>query len=369
MYRVGAAERRRQRRLTIGNARLIDLGVARERARAALRAAKEGSDPAVKVDPPRRITFREAFDNYMDLHVVPNLRARTAGDKRAMFEREVLGTWGDRPLDSIRRADVVVLIDGLVARGARVVANRVFESIRAFFNWAIARGIVSESPCYGAKRPTTEKPRERDLNEDEVRLFWRGAGEIGAPFDNLFRLLLLTAQRRDEVRCMRWREVDLGKASWTIPADRAKNGREHVVALSELALEILRSIEARQPKHGPDELIFGSHANPRNAISGLSRAKRRLDAAMTRVAGTSVRPFVLHDLRRTAVSLMAEMGIPPHVADRVLNHKSGTIRGVAAIYQRYEFGSEERDALMRWGRRVAELVYSECGIKDMELRA
>jgi integrase len=355
MYRAGDGADRRQRRMTIGDANLLKLGEARELARARLKLAKAGTDPAVRVVLPERLLVRDALGRYMAQHVTPNLRPRTVA-AWAAFQRDVLKPWGDRPLDGITKADVIQLVDAVIERGAQVSANRLFEALRAFFNWAVGKGLVPGSPCAGAKKPVKEVARERFLNAQEIRWFWAATGEIGAPFGDLFRLLLVTAQRREEVRGMRWGEVDIKKRTWTIPASRAKNGKQHEVALSDPAIGILEAIAARRPDR---DRVFGSD-RPRlpgwPPISGLSRAKRRLDAAMRTRAGKPIAPFTLHDLRRTVVDQMMEIGVDPHVADKILAHKSGVIRGVQAIYNRHQFEPQQRAALEKWGRHLAALV-------------
>jgi integrase len=154
-------------------------------------------------------------------------------------------------------------------------------------------------------------------------------------------MLALTGQRRDEVGRMAWTDLDLENGLWVVPGEHAKNGKPHTVHLSHPALELLSQI----PQTG--DLVFSS--NGTTLFQGYSKAKARLD----RISGVS--GWTLHDLRRTVVSGMARLGIPPHVADKILNHQTGTISGVAAVYQRHEFLLERRDALRLWGRHVLGL--------------
>jgi integrase len=224
------------------------------------------------------------------------------------------------------------------------------------------------------KLPTKERPRDRVLTEDELRWLWSAAAEIDWPFGPLAKLLLLTAQRRDEVAGMQWPELDLVKRTWVIPRHKMKNARAHEVHLSEAAVGVLQSL----PRVG-DELIFTTTGA--SAVSGFSRAKRRLDVEMVKARRRSLRlpeddaryrkalglpagkslpveipDWTLHDLRRTAVTGMARLNFPPHVVDKLLNHVSGTIRGVAAIYNRFEYLDERRAALEAWGRYISGLM-------------
>ena len=224
------------------------------------------------------------------------------------------------------------------------------------------------------KLPTKEHPRDRALTDDEIRWLWQAAEEVGWPFGPVTKLLLLTAQRRDEVANLEWSEIDLAKRVWTLPRDKAKNNRAHEVQLSELAIETLRSL----PRVG-DRYVFSTTGD--GPVAGFSRAKLRIDAAMIAArrrelglpqeeneyrralgAGPDKPPpveishWIFHDLRRTAATGMARLNIAPHVVDKILNHVSGTIRGVAAVYNRFEYLQERRTALEAWGRLVSDLV-------------
>ncbi len=156
--------------------------------------------------------------------------------------------------------------------------------------------------------------------------------------------MALTGQRREEVAQLAWNEIDLPSRTWMLPASRTKNGRLHIVHLSQDAFAVLK----RTPTMG--EFVFSlSGTKP---FQSFSAAKRELD----KLSGVS--DWRLHDLRRTCVSGMARLGVPPHVADKVLNHQTGTISGVAAVYQRHEFLAERKDALERWSAHLARLLES-----------
>jgi len=207
----------------------------------------------------------------------------------------------------------------------------------------------------GMKPPTKERARDRALTDDELRWFWRACETIDWPFGPLAKLLLLTAQRRDEVGGMESSELYFAQKTWTLPRNKVKNNRAHEVHLSDAALQILRSVP--RVGNGP---VFSTNGRP---VSGFSQGKKRLDAAMFKAKrdelGDKAAPiphWILHDLRRTAATGMARLNIPPHVVDKVLNHVSGTIRGVAAVYNRFEYLEERRAALEAWGRYVCNLV-------------
>jgi integrase len=362
-YRIAG----RLRRLTLGNYPALIPVQARREAQRALDRVREGVDPAEekraqRSDVPRGSLSTDAFGALVEDYLVrlqKNTAPSTYREARRILGRDVVPAWRNRAIGSIARGDVNRILDAIVARGADVHANRVLTRVRALFNWAVERGRIPSSPIAGMKPPTKERPRDRVLSDDELRWLWQGCDVIEWPFGPLVKLLLLTAQRRDEVAGMEWREVDLKRCAWTMPAEKSKNNRAHEVQLSEAALQILKLA----PRTG-DNLIFTMTGS--TPVSGFSRAKNRLDAEMLAAKRKelgkkcdAIAPWILHDLRRTAATGMARLNLPPHVVDKVLNHVSGTIRGVAAVYNRFEYIEERRVALEAWGRFVMILVTPE----------
>ena len=348
----------RLRRFTLGAYPAIKPAQARREAQAALERVRQGVDPAEEKRArrdrrfPEADTFGAVARDYLERHHKQNNRESTFLEVKRNFERDVLPRWGKRPIASISRRDIIDLIDGITARGAPVLANRTLARLRALFNWAIEKDRLAVSPAAGMKLPSVEQTRDRVLTDDEVRWHWQGCDEIGWPFGPLAKLLLLTGQRRDEVADAEWAEIDFTKRLWSIPAHRAKSARAHEVHLSDAALDVLRNL----PRVGERFVLSTNGEAP---ISGFSRSKRRLDAAMAKardIGATAIPNWTLHDLRRTATTGMARLNFPPHVVDRILNHSGGTIRGVAAIYNRFAYVDERRAALEAWGRYVSGLV-------------
>ena len=213
-YRQGG----RPRKHTLGPYPALKLATARKAGGDALRAVAEGRDPAaerqeerrrVKAGVADRDVFDRAFADYLARHVRPNLKASSARECEAIFRREVLPKWGKRRLTEITKADVIDLVDDIVDRGVPLTANKVFTQLRTFFNWLVARDAIPSSPCQGIKKPAIETSRERALTDAEVRWLWRACEEIGWPFGQIVKLLLLTGARREEVRAMADREIDL----------------------------------------------------------------------------------------------------------------------------------------------------------------
>jgi integrase len=201
------------------------------------------------------------------------------------------------------------------------------------------------------------------LTNEELRLAWHAAEGLGYPFGPLVRLLLLTGQRREEVAGLRWQELNRGAAAWTLPRERAKNCKSHLVPLSQPAIGLLDGI-ARSAKWPRTGFVFTTTgATP---VSGYSRAKRRLDEAMIDLLNeedqdaeeevSAVPPWRLHDLRRTVATGLQRLGIRFEVTEAVLNHVSGVRSGVAGVYQRHDWAEEKRDALEKWAAAVERIV-------------
>jgi integrase len=263
--------------------------------------------------------------------------------------------WGKRKFAEIQKRDIIAELDKIVDRGGRgTTANRTLAAIRRLCNWAVERDILSSSPCAGIKPQVEEVKRDRVLSEDEIRWLWSGCDKIGQPFGHAIKLLLLTGQRRGEVGEMTDREIDLHKHLWTIPKYRAKNNKAHEVPLSDAALAIIDGVKRIK---GDATYIFTT--NGESPVSGWSKVKRQLDALMSEIAreqGQKLQPWRIHDLRRTAASGMARVGVQLPVIEKVLNHTSGSFGGIVGVYQRHDFAAEKRAALDEWSREVERTI-------------
>jgi len=370
MYRVGG----KLVRETIGTVALIpSVAEARDRARESLQKAQKGINPvqerreaeeaakiAKKTAPAR--TFAAAADRYLREHVEQHTKPSTIRETKRIFDRDVTPRWRERPIAEITRQDVSEVLDEIAGRGAMVQANQTLKRLKTLFRWALDEELIIADPTIRVRKRVRETARDRALRHDEIHLFWAGCEKVGWPFGPMFKLLLLTAQRRDEVGTMEWPEIDVDKRVWTIPRQKAKNDRTHEVHLSELALEIIGGL----PRIGKStRFVFTT--NGERPVSGFSKAKQRLDKHMMELLRAELEVgrdhdkaeidgWILHDLRRTAATGMARLNIAPHVVDRILNHVSGTIRGVAAVYNRHAYLEERKSALETWGRYVESLV-------------
>ena len=334
--------------MKLGGYPAISLADAREAAREVFSETGKGGDPAAA----RRATGQAAEANTLSLIArqfitrYAKRRNRSWQETERILERYVLPEWGDRPISEITRRDILDLLDGMVDRGVPVMAKQTHATIRKLFYWALDRDIISTSPCVRVPVPGAAAERDRVLTDEELRAVWLACDPLGWPFGAVVRLLILTAQRRDEVATTEWGDLDLDQRLWTIPGRRTKNGQTQEVPLCAAAVSILSEVPRTS-----DVFVFSTDG--RVPVAGFSTAKRRLDA----LCGVS--DWVLHDLRRTTATGLARLGEAPHVVEKVLNHKSGTVSGVAAIYNRHGYLDEKRQALDAWARRVNAIVTGE----------
>jgi integrase len=207
--------------------------------------------------------------------------------------------------------------------------NYAFTTFKVFFNWAARRQYLKRNPLDALKRPNRTYSRDRVLSEDEVRTLLTYTLNQRSRFNDIVSLLLLTGQRKSEIAELSWSEVD--RDLLVFSAFRTKNKREHVVPICQMALDLLGAID------GGSTYVFGT-AERDAPFNGWNRAQRGL------LEATSLPHFTLHDLRRTFATMHARLGTPVHVTERLLNHASGTVSGVAAVYNRHSYLDEMKQA-------------------------
>ncbi|MDE3766140.1 tyrosine-type recombinase/integrase [Sinorhizobium meliloti] len=353
-------------KFTIGSFGAWKLADARKEAGRVMRAYDEGRDPRAEKQEANsgENLVENVLDDFLKRHVKAKNKARTAYDVENTIKREIKPKWKGKRITAIRRRDVVNLLDDMVDRGVPTMAVRTYALLKKLFNWCVERGILEISPMGGLKAPATVAARDRVLSDTELRWAWQAADDIGWPFGPLFKMLMVTAQRKEEVAGAARPEfvLNVKEPTWLIPPARAKNGREHLVLVMPLVVGLIEAL----PVIDESDLLFTT--NGKTTVGGFSKAKERLDAAMLRIGRkeaeergddpdeVTIEPWVLHDFRRTAASGMAALGVQPHVIEAVLNHKSGTIKGVAAVYNRHDYYEEKRAALVLWERRVKAII-------------
>lgn len=359
-------------RLTIGKAKLTDdgpglsLADARQKAGELTNQASTGIDPrqfkkaekAVNAEKAAN-TFSVVAERFMRQHAEPHLAVSTVKEYRWALQGKDTKPWANRPVSAISRADVRELLDGMLEEGRGASANKMLAYLSKFFNWSAEKDLIQIPPTDRIKKPAPKVIGERTLNAAEVAEVWGAFDAEGGIFGDLFKLLLLTGQRRCEVSGMRLGELTGTAGAWTsweIPRDRTKNSRPHLVPLSP---QMVKIIDGR-PEIGDAGLLFS--ATGATPASGFSRAKRRIDKAIAEArkkAGQAPMPdWDLHDLRRTMVTMMNEnLGIAPHVVEACVNHVSGLAKaGVAGVYNKALYLEERRRAMDAWGNYVERLV-------------
>jgi integrase len=353
--RLLAAEQHRLR--AMGKNPAADAKAARERRQAA--AIQEGEN-----------TFGAAVRDYIQKHAKQRVRnwqdrARMLGLRSTVDGLEVIPgglaqRWADRPVNKIDGHDIHQLtvetrdkgVPGLKRRSdgpSESMARAMLACVSALFGWLTKQRRVKSNPCATVHRPEAGAARERVLSDDEIKAFWQATAKLPAPFAACLKLLLLTGCRRDEIACLRWEELSDNGTAISLPGSRTKNTRPHVVPLSALARQIIAAI----PRIDGCPYVFT--ISGKAPIAAWSRIKTQLDAAM----GKGVPPWRVHDLRRSAVTGLVELGVAPHIVELVVNHIGGARAGVAGVYNRANMIGERRAALERWSRHVEGLVSSK----------
>lgn len=340
----------RPRRMTLGTYPRLSLADARVLQAKAQKEKEKGNDPgaahvARKAAERQEETVSDLIDEYLNKYARPNKRSAIYDER--LLNREIKPAWGKRKVRSITRRDVITMLDEIVNRGSPSMANRTLACARKMFNFAIGRDIIDASPFVLIKAPAAESPRDRTLKADEINIFWNGLPDtkMTKQIQLALKLMLVTAQRRDEVISAKKSEFDFNESIWELPSIRSKNKRAHRIPLSDLAMDILK--EAWELSCDSDWLFPNPKTEKPITPSAVSHALRN---NLHCIGLQNVRP---HDLRRTAASGMTELGISRLVVAKILNHSD---QSVTAVYDRYEYGPEKKRALDAWAYRIGNLL-------------
>ncbi|WP_299778365.1 site-specific integrase [uncultured Roseobacter sp.] len=334
----------KMKRLTIGQFGPFSMTDARDRARQIhyeLETGRFEQNTGIECD--AKPTLGDVIPDYIEKHA--KVHNRDWKRKKALLEK-FTALHGER-IDEIKRADVVKACD-LIRKSAPTSANRALAHLKHLMGWCFERGMIVANPIAGMKPPSKEKSRERVLTDDELGALWATCDAEGYPFGDCMKLLILSGQRRAEVAGMRWSELDLEKCLWTLPSTRAKNGRQHTVPITDAMLDVLR----RVPRFLGSDYVFTTKGT--SPISGFGRLKKRLVKALP----AETEHWTPHDLRRTMSTNMAMLGVPQPVTEALLNHKTGVVSGVAAIYNVNSYANEKREALALWNGHVERVTKS-----------
>jgi integrase len=330
---------------TIGKLELMSITDARAEASKLLARVNKGEDVEETKRQRRRLrqlepTVKEFAEEFLEKHC--KRKKRTWKEDERILRRDVIPVIGHIKIRDVKKRDLLRVIDAVIERGSPVMSNRVLACLNKMFNYAVERDVLEVSYCQGIKKQGMEKSRDRILSEKEIKEFWNALD--GSTTHLMLKFLLITAQRSSEVRLMKWDEIsdDL----WTIPAEKSKNGRVHVVPLNGLAKKILADMQSRK---GQSQYVFNS---PQKASF---YDKDALPKAMRKIVNDLKweQPAKPHDLRRTARSYMSKLGISPVIAGKILNH---TDKGVTAVYDRHDYLQEKKEALNFWADKLKKIT-------------
>lgn len=348
-------------RLSLGRYPDIKLAEARAKAHTAVSEAKAGKQPAI--GRPKVVSgyaFDRIVDEYLQQHGRRFMKERTLAEADRVLKIEFVRLWRTRDIRQVTKQHVVQVINGIVNRPQRdakgqivrdespSAANHAFGHIRAFFNWCVGQGKLDVSPCVGLRSPAPKKKRDRVLNDDELAAVWHAASQMGHPYGNIIQLLIVTVQRRSEIAGLRWEMIDWKEKVWRVPAEENKSGRPYLVPLTDVAIEILKTVPRVD-----DRLLFPAQRSDGKVFADWSKSKDRIDKL------SGVTEWTIHDLRRTGSTNLAKLGVAPHVKERVLNHLTGELGGVAGVYDVYSYLEEKREALEKWSERTAEITTTD----------
>lgn len=340
-YKIGT----KSRRLSLGNAAKVTLESARDDARQKFAMVARKVDPAnerAKRNSNAVLAFGSVADDFLAIEKAK--RKPSSFEARKRYLKHHWKPLHGLALADIERANVARQLHVIAKENGPVSADSARGALSRFFNWAIGEGLCESSPVDGTNKAAGDRlPRDRVLTDKELAAIWSGLEDDD--FGCIVRLLALTGQRRSEIGSLRWSEIDLNAKLISLPKDRTKNELAHDIPLSAAALQILQAIPQ------PDGRIFVFGRTDSAGFLGWGNAKDTLDAKVG-----AMERWTLHDLRRTAATRMGDLGVQPHVVEAVLNHISGSKRGVAGIYNRAVYANEKRAALDTLAQHIMKVT-------------
>jgi integrase len=337
---------RRTPKSTLGSVETVTPTQARDAARKILARVALGHDPqgerrAKQAQSAR--TFRSAVEAYLAAKQ-PGLRPESHRiNKLYLLDGDYFRPLHSTSVNEITHPDIAARLSNIIRNHSAHTAAAARRAASAAFRWFMEEGWTTANPVIGTRKPPDPRPREHVLSNAEFEQVWNVCGDDD--FGRIVRLLILLGSRRQEVGGMRWSELDLDAGSWTLPAERSKNHRPHTIALPAAALTIIESVPRTNRDH-----LFGDRAG--DGFTSWSRFKHEIDQQLS----GRVKPWRLHDLRRTVATGMADIGVEPHHIEAALNHYGGHRRGVAGVYNRSNYNAAVKTALTRWSEHILGLV-------------
>jgi integrase len=342
-YRING----RQRRESFGDIRKVSLEDARKIARQRFAKIELGIDPATErtqAVQAQALTLKVVASRYLDAR-----QSRIRQSSFKLVTRYLDQHWKplhNRALDAIKKPDVAARLQEITKASGPIAARSAQTTLSALYVWAIKEGLCEINPVIGTNNPAEgTSSRDRIFSDSELRVIWNACRDDN--FSRIVKLLLLTGCRRTEIGQLKWSEVDLDAGVMTIPGSRTKNHRTLTLILSKPAIELLRT----QPRNHQDYVFVGARGG---IIAGAWSAwTREFKARIIKAEGKPLAPWVLHDFRRTMRTNLGKLGVPPHIAERCVNHIKG---GVEAVYDRYRYQPEMGQALALWAEHLLAIV-------------
>lgn len=332
-----------QRKPVIGSYPAIKPEIARGIAQDWLAQVRAGGDPSAERKAGRAGRGQDTVAQMVAEYLNAKSDKRSIGEVERIFRKDILPSIGSMNVESVKRSDITQLLEKIRKR-APVVARQARAHLSSFYTWAMPKlSDTAVNPVVGSVRIPAPPARNRVLSEDEIKCFWAALETLPPKWRTALKMLMLTGQRRSEVLNADWHEINLGKAEWVIPAERAKNEKAHIVPLAPAVLELLDTIPHRTGRIFP-------------GMSKVSRTVKSIHAKMDASFSNPIEPWVWHDIRRTVATGMQRLGVKFEVTEAILNHVSGSRSGVAGVYQRYDWAEEKKDAVERWSQEVARIV-------------
>lgn len=338
-YKLGA----KQRRLSLGKFPAVGTAAARKTASELYAKVRLGQDPAGERDT-NRARAVETFEAVQKRYLIDQrdrLKPRSYAEVERYLTTHCQSLQG-LSFAKLEQRTIAGRLGEIKQTSGSVTANRVRSTLSALYSWAMGEGLTDLNPVLATKK-NDETARDRVLSDKELRSIWNALPP--GDYASIVKLLILTGQRRSEIGGLRWSEIDFEKKIIRLPAGRTKNGRAHQVPMSAAVQSILEAQERQEDR----DFVFG---RGQGGFSGFGTGKLLLDGLLPK----NMPAWTVHDLRRSAATGMAEIGIQPHIIEAVINHVSGHKGGVAGIYNRAGYEAEKATALARWAEHVAAIV-------------
>ena len=328
-------------RYSIGKHPHLSLKEAREKLSSLKNDVSKGLDPRIK-----KKEERKAIDNTVAV-MVSEFINKYAKQKNKSWEQAqgklnyyLVSSLGHLPIKQIKPSDINEIIDEIAARGKMVSANRVLAHMKRFFGWLVERDYIEHSPANYIKPLYKEKPRERVLSDNEIKAIWDSSGQLNSSYGHCIKLMFLCGQRESETAQLRRSQIE--DNIWHLASDDTKNNMLSLVPLSKQASDIINNTISEE-----NDYLFTSGRIGDNPINGFSKAKANLNKL------SKVSDWKFHDIRRTVATNLSKMGCNRMLIKRILNHADGD---VTAIYDRYQYINEKREALQSWADKLDEIV-------------